>query len=92
MTEKTRAEAKARYYAERVAGYMGFRTEVRVEREDVTRYGGWLGMFPASESVWVTIVGRGADWATVSRPDGGPFSRSPARPTGTVSRSGALPG
>jgi hypothetical protein len=56
MSEMTRAEAKARYYAERVAGYMGFRADVKVDQEAASFYSDGRVMFPASEVAWVTIV------------------------------------
>lgn len=56
MTEMTRAEAKARFYAERVSGYMGFRAEVKVDVEPASYYSDGSVMFSASEVAWVTIV------------------------------------
>jgi hypothetical protein len=56
MTEMTRAEAKARYYAERVSGYMGFRAEVKIDREPASFYADGSVMFMANEIAWVTIV------------------------------------
>jgi hypothetical protein len=56
MSEMTRAEAKARYYAERVANYMGFHADVKVEREAASYYSDGSVMFMANEIAWVTIV------------------------------------